>query len=506
MMLALSLLLAPLASAPAAAVTQNPAELQRTLERATNGYEVSKASRAFADVSGVDAMRARVTMYPTKMEMTGGVNLRDWLVTGMNAARDLAETEVLVETAAKKKTHELLRLVCLRALQNSNAPVPAKPLLSRAWLKAPVEINLEWQRTLGQLWAQGRLALKDNPPTEKAVLALLRQAGPPFGGLAKLTQISAADSQEFVKAIRKAKSSGDRAEAVRGLAKFVEHRTLWIEAATFSLNNPSAGPRVAVLDMAKEYRVYPMVPILIDALAEEFTKGGRFIEDYASTLRFLTNRQFGIQVATWQNWWDKEGQAFLAKPPEPKETARPIDEESTTARMFGIPVDSLRIGIVVDGSGSMNTLLDNRTRAEAAADEVESMLSKLPDKTLFQVTIIERTSQHCFSKSVVAKSKNIKKAADFVRRFSYRTVAAMHDVLVETQRNPGVDTLLFISDGGGSWGSYAYPGHMEKVLKAEYERTGVRIHCIFVGKDKNKRRFMSNLASLTSGILVAPAE
>ena len=77
---------------------------------------------------------------------------------------------------------------------------------------------------------------------------------------------------------------------------------------------------------------------------------------------------------------------------------------------------------------------------------------------------------------------------------------------MEVQRNPAVDTLLFISDGGGSWGSYAYPGHMEKVLKAEYERTGVRIHCIFVGKEKNKRRFMENLAAMTSGILVAPAE
>ena len=31
-------------------------------------------------------------------------------------------------------------------------------------------------------------------------------------------------------------------------------------------------------------------------------------------------------------------------------------------------------------------------------------------------------------------------------------------------------------------------------------------HCVFVGKEKNKRRFMENLAAMTSGILVAPAE
>ena len=501
MMLAFSLLMVPLVSTP-----QNPAELQQTLEHATNGYEVGKASRAFANVPGVEAMRARVAIYPTKMKITGGVSLRDWLVTGMNSARDQAETEILVEAAADKKAHELLRLVCLRALQISSAPVSAKPMLSRAWLKAPAEIKLEWQRTLGQLWTQDRLLLKHQPPPEKAVFTLLRQTGPPFAGLAKLTQISAEDSQEFAKAIRKAKSPGDRAEAIRGLAKFTAHRASWVEAAANSLNDPAAGPRVAVLDMAKEHRVYPMVPILINALADETTKGGRFVEDYASALRFLTNRQFGIQATVWESWWKKEGQAFLAKPPDPKVTARPVDEESTTAKMFGIPVDSLKIGIVVDGSGSMNDLLDNRTCSEAAADEVASMLSKLPDKALFQVTIIERTSQQCFSKSVPAKSKNVKKAADFVRRFSYQTASAMHDVLVEVQRNPAVDTLLFISDGGGSWGSYAYPGHMEKVLKAEYERTGVRIHCIFVGKEKNKRRFMENLAAMTSGILVAPAE
>ena len=165
-------------------------------------------------------------------------------------------------------------------------------------------------------------------------------------------------------------------------------------------------------------------------------------------------------------------------------------KEHTVASLFGIPVDSLRVAIVVDGSGSMNDLLDDRSCSQAAADEMESFLERLSEKAYFQVAVIAREQKSCFKKSVLNSAKNRKEAAQYIRDFDYSTASAMHDVLVEAQRNDMVDTMLFISDGGGSWGSYAFAGHMEPVLKQEYERTGVRIHSIFVGNSKTKRRFM----------------
>ena len=76
----------------------------------------------------------------------------------------------------------------------------------------------------------------------------------------------------------------------------------------------------------------------------------------------------------------------------------------------------------------------------------------------------------------------------------------MYDVLLLAQQDHGIDTLVFVSDGGGSWGSYAFAPHMLDGLQLAYERSGVRIHTICVGKSAPKARFMEQLAGLTRGI------
>jgi hypothetical protein len=488
-------------------VFQDAEDHRKLLERATNGYEVTDTSKAFAEVAGVNAMEARVEIFDAKLTIRGCTQLRDWLVSGMNQARTLEETDVLALAANNKKRSELLRLVCLRALQITKAPVSAKHLLQKKFLKDPQDIQREWQRTVGMVHAQGRLDAGNIKDLNKEVRALLSKAGTPWSILCSKVFLSQEDASRVAEAMTRSKLPGDQAEATRNLAAFTDYHPLWISEAKKLLLNAACGPRVAVLEMAKTHSIHRLAPHLIHALEQEVQRGGRFVNDFAATLRAITGRQFGTNPESWSRWWQREGDQFLKNPaPQVKQVDATEKEERTVASLFGIPVDSLRVAIVVDGSGSMNDLLDDRPCSQAAAEEMESFLERLSEKAYFQVVVIARDQRACFKKSVLNSAKNRKAAVKYIRDFDYSTASAMHDVLVEAQRNDMVDTMLFISDGGGSWGSYAFAGHMEPVLKQEYERTGVRIHSIFVGSSNTKRRFMQNLADLTSGILVAPSD
>jgi hypothetical protein len=268
----------------------------------------------------------------------------------------------------------------------------------------------------------------------------------------------------------------------------------------------SNAERVAVWASAVSAQVFEAVPVLIAGLEfSQQAESTRYPEDYATALRALTGQQFGREAKPWQSWWTRDGADWLAQARSPQGSrlhpAKRLDsQEDTVAQYLGIPIDSARVGFVLDGSGSMNDALDDgRRSADAAADEFEAFLARYPDDGVFHLRLIVRTSQSPFKSTVKATKRNREKATSFVRRFDFGPASAMYDVLLEAQSDPEIDTLVFVSDGGGSWGSFAFSGHMLDGLSLAYERSGVRIHTICVGKSRNKARFMTELAEITSG-------
>lgn len=494
---------------PQLAAQQDAKELIQALERATDGYAVAEQSRAFADVAGVDAMEMRVAIFDKKLAIKGGPNLRDWLYSGMVKARDHHEAEVLASAAANKKNSDLLRLVCLRALRRGKAEVAAKPLLNKSFQKADPMLRREWQRTLGTLLAQQRLQLDSVKGGESGVRRQLLEAGAPYLGFAALGELSADESSVMVNAATKTKDVGDLAQIIHVLAAADGGKyQAYIKVAQRGLRQPASGPRIAVVESAIAHQVFEVVPELIAALELAETEApGRYPADYSAALRTLTGQQFGTKGQSWRGWWQRDGAAWLKehradglKAPKKLDASANRDQEAdTVAQIFGIPIDSSRVAIVIDGSGSMNDALDHRSCAQAAADELESFLAQFPKDGRIQLHIIVREGKRCFKKVVSSTDKNCRKAVEFVRGFDYGAASSMYDVLIEAQQDVEIDTMLFISDGGGSWGSFAFAGHMLDGLEFAHQRSGVRIHTICVGKSKTKQRFMRDLAEATGG-------
>jgi VWA domain-containing protein len=510
---ALSLLSLWIFSPATPAQVPDEASLIQILQTATDGYKVVEQSREFAALNGVKAMQARIDIFDRKLEIKGGPNLRDWLFTGMQNANSPEEAQILTAAAADKKRSPLLRLVCLRALRKSQATAPAKLLLSKSFQSGPADFLREWQQTVGALLVESRLDFAKTKNGAELIRKQLWKAGPPFLGMASFPVLKDQDAANILTAVRKSKSPGDLAQMIHVLANFDnQNHAYYLNAIQVALAQAECGPRIAVAESAVQHRIYQAIPYLIDALETEAElQAGRYANDYASALRDLTGQQFGNLADPWWRWWSLSGENWIKKVSageldQPETGAKnPRPDQQTGAKVFGIPVDSKRIAIVMDGSGSMNDAFGSRTCAEAAADELETFLAQLPGDSQLQLYVIVREAKRCFKKSVKASTKNQAKIINFVRKFDYGQASAMYDVLVEAQFDPEIDTIVFISDGGGSWGSFAYPGHMLEGLKLAHQRSGVRIHTICVGKNGNKARFMQQLADITHGRMRQPS-
>jgi len=496
----------------AAPCPQDLGEIARVLRAADDkaAYEKGayEAARTLAGMAGTGAMRLRLELFDGKLETWRGVYLRDWFYTGMRKAEALEEAALLVQAARDRRRSELLRLLCLRALAACPAPIPAGELLDRRFLKAAPALRREWSRTVGLAFAAGRLQADRRlaPRLEQRVRELLGKAGPPYAGLAALPERDPETVELLATAATGARDPGDRAEALRLLGP----GPAFLEALPRALADEAWGPKAAALETVLAGKAFRAVPLLVSALPRAEKEGGRLPGDLARTLMRLTGQQFGSRAELWQRWWQDQGEAWLARAeaagvlPAPAAAAAP---DTTRAVIFGLPVRSERVAVVVDGSGSMRMgRIGDRSSAEAAADELERFLSGLPEGARFNLWVAGRKPVALFPGLAPAKRRNREQAVLWLRDYDFGGPSALVEALQAAQADPAVDTLVLISDGGSSAGMHQYAGHMLEALAREHRRSGVRIHCVCVGTEKTKQRFLEQLAAATGGRMVRAVE
>ena len=175
----LSLLIASLPQGP------DLAEIERTLKAAVDraGFEngAYQAARTLASIPGEEAMELRLRMFDPRLETYRGVFLRDWFYSGMQTATTTGEAEMLMDTARSSSSSDLLKLLSLRALRHSSAPLPHKALFSKSLISAPGPLRREWQSLLGEAYAAQRIqfpSLAEGEKDEKVRKGLMT-SGPP---------------------------------------------------------------------------------------------------------------------------------------------------------------------------------------------------------------------------------------------------------------------------------------------------------------------------------------
>lgn len=487
------------------------AKLRSAVDRASYEAGAADCAKALAELRSTQAMELRLELFDARLTTYRGVFLRDWFYAGMTRSQTAEECRLLAKAAADKKRSALLRELCLQALAISPASVEGEILFDQDFFRAPDPVRRAWQNAAGVALAQGRTVFKKPAEAGSARLVLL-EAGAPFLGHAHLGNWTAEEKSAIVKAAHAAKDPADRAEALRVLATRRAEQALFASAAASAWQHSDRAPRAAALAAAVEYDAYETVPALLNFLeAESKEDTARWTTETATALRLLTGLPFGPQPQAWRQWWTREGPAWLVTrrahgdAPAPRADLRGGTSDTVSGNFFGLVVDSKRLAIVVDGSGSMSaSMFGAVSTVEAAAREVMRFCAQLPDGAVFQLWVVETAPVPCFNRAVPTKRANLDKAEQFLRSRAYRSTSAVVDALEAAMLDPEIDTIIFVGDGGSSAGRHQNDAYVLEAALRLHRRHGVRIHTVLVTDSLAHEKFMRDLAEGTGGRMARP--
>ncbi len=238
--------------------------------------------------------------------------------------------------------------------------------------------------------------------------------------------------------------------------------------------------RIAACRLARGLRQKASLPALIKALAKA---KGREREELTSALHSLT-RLFFLRPEGWKHWWAKAGANFeLPPPPERGQDAGSSD--ATSARFYGLPVNSLRVCFVLDVSGSMRQASGTgQTRMQVARRELAGVLSKLPGEAKVNLIFFD-SEVHPFAKHLVPLGKRgvRKKLLDFIREATPLGATNLSDALALAFADRETDSLYILSDGEPTTGAVKDPVRLKREVARWNRGRLLRLHCVSIGRD-----------------------
>jgi len=216
------------------------------------------------------------------------------------------------------------------------------------------------------------------------------------------------------------------------------------------------------------------------------------------SLERLTGRSLGSEPGRWQRWWEKEGASFEISDATSSGEERPA-QGLTSSSFYGLPIHADSLVFAIDTSDSMKQPAGGaggESRIEVAKRELTKALESLPaDKSIELVNF----GSHAWSwkgELVAAKAKNKQSAIRHVASLDLTWGTEIYAALREAFRDPGADTILFLTDGDPQLSLMQDRSALRRIV-AQWNRTRhTTIDCITIGTD---RAWLRKLAEQTDG-------
>lgn len=483
------------------------APFQAASRGAVGATSAAEAARALAESRAPEAMQVRLAYYDAAWSTDEGMQVRDSFYAGMLLAHSLEEGNLLALAAADPLRSPALRRLCLQALAESEALVESALLFAAPLRSSAADERRAWQIAAGRCLSQERVLFTLTATAAQARRALL-DAGPPYLGHANLSDWTDEEWEAIRQAALRAKDPADRADALRVLATRRSAQGAFLEAAAEALKDDDRVLRAAVLQGAAECDAYEAAPLIIDFLEQAAeVKDSRWVEEASESLRRLTGLSFGPKPEVWRHWWSTRGRLWLegrqaGQVPEAPADGVQRDHESasSSARIFGLPVDSTRVALLIDGSDRMlKSRIGSLSAAEAVAEEVKAFCAALPAGSRFQVWMVEDQPLALFPKAMPANRTNRNQAALFLQNRGFQARPALVEALAAAMLDPIVDTIILIGSGSSHAGLHADPAFVLAEAQRLSRRHGVKIHTILAAEGGPPASFMRELAESTGG-------
>lgn len=268
-----------------------------------------------------------------------------------------------------------------------------------------------------------------------------------------------------------------------------------VQVAADSLNHPAWQVRGAAIDLLVAVRQPAGIPLLIERLEVE---RNRLQLDVGEALHALTGMRLA-DVATWRQFWQKEGEHFQVPAPKAKDKAPGRnDPPATVASYWNIPVRSDRVAFVVDVSGSMNQPFGtgSGTRLDEAKRQLVRVVGMLPAKAKANVIAFAGGTELLATTLQPLDDKRKKLVEVFAQKLTSRGPTNVHGAIQAAFADPEVDTIFLLTDGAPSSGEIVAPDALAKAVAAWNLGRHIRIHTIAIG---GKSDFLERLARESGG-------
>jgi HEAT repeat protein len=304
-------------------------------------------------------------------------------------------------------------------------------------------------------------------------------------------------------------------------------KKLFLDTAVTCLGDDDLPVRAGTVRKLVLYRRKECIEPLMNRLGSET---GRLRLDIVRALRQLTGKEIGFDARDWKVWWDANKTDFEIAVPKKgeKKSDEPATADGSVATFFDIPILSDRVVFIIDFSGSMknaeggagdkNDTKDEKeagnTKAAIAIEQLCGALSKFKQDVRFNIIVMntEATAmkKRSFAENILvpATDGNKNRAKEYIedmwRRLGElkRGRGDMYDCVAEAFDIPDVDTVLILSDGKPTYGTYVFDDNIyENVTKINKYRN-IAIHTVLTGKKGTDKKFMERLAEDNMGIFV----
>jgi hypothetical protein len=269
----------------------------------------------------------------------------------------------------------------------------------------------------------------------------------------------------------------------------------------------SFGMRRAVVDSAANYSRPAAIDFLIATLAEH---DGLLRYEIARHLSRLTGQNFGGYPEHWQKWWEANKAEFRFDSAEPAGTVAASVPDKPPAmpwpqvipKFFGQAIYGTRVLFVIDQSRSMLSTVDGVTRIEEVQEELEQVISDLPDAAFFNMIAYEEERQLWAGELVESTPEARSDAIRFVYSLLPRKKTALYDALEQALRHDeNIEQIVLLSDGKPTAGRVVHPSVIVELISRQNAFSQTTINAVGIDTHGEERLFLEQLTSRNFGEL-----
>jgi hypothetical protein len=446
------------------------------------GIDRSEAARIYAERVGTKSVNTFVDL-AKKRDVTQE-DLRLTMAALIANFNDEATDKRMTKLIGKGKPHE--KVFALLATEKVKDP-KLLPLIR----KGLTDESLEVRRATAQVLGSRRD--RESVPELRALLANTKHPEDARLAIEAITAIEGLTSA-WLKEVTTFTTHADRevrnaAVAVLGQARDKKH----VNVVAQALEHDDWSTRFAAIDALQAIRDKQAVPKLIARMAVET---GRMKKRIAEALWQLTAQPFDEDHARWQGWWTESGEAFvvasekeLDKAAAERERKRLSARTTSTAKFFGLKVESRRVIFILDVSGSMlesmyGRYVDKRgaARIDIAKQELAQAITNLEEGTLFNILIFSSSVVRWKKEGIVVNTPEIRdEALTWVERLGASGATNLYDSVKLAFEDKDVDTIFIMSDGEPTNGEVIDPHRIREDVAFWNKYRKVKINSIAIG-------------------------